>query len=94
MRREVTIPVPEHKLPTPDVLATMAEEIAQLKQLQVEMNSAFDNLFKSVQDSPDKVGVIASAKERIGTMAQITLGTVLGPAFSILGFTSSGRFAS
>jgi hypothetical protein len=66
----------------------MAEEIAQLKQLQVEMNSAFDNLFKSVQDSPDKVGVIASAKERIGTMAQITLGTVLGPAFSILSFTS------
>ena len=68
--------------------ATMAEEIAQLKQLQAGLNAAFDSFFKAAQDSPGNAGALANAKGQIGTLAQITFGAVLGPAFSILGLTS------
>ncbi|RFU23740.1 hypothetical protein B7463_g12599, partial [Scytalidium lignicola] len=73
---------------TPKATGNMAEEIAQLKQLQADMNAAFDDLFNFSQDSPNNAGAIAAAKERIGTMAQKTLGTVLGPAFSIINLSS------
>lgn len=66
---------------------TMAQEIAQLKQLQADLNAAFDSFFKSTQDSPANVKEITSAKQRIGTLAQITFGAVLGPAFTVLGLT-------
>ena len=66
----------------------MAEEIAQLQQLQAGMNAAFDNLIKSTQEGPTNGKAIAAAKEQTVTMAQITMGAVLGPAFSILGLSS------
>jgi hypothetical protein len=66
----------------------MVDEIALLKQLQADVNTAFDGFFKLVQESPGNSGAIAVAKERIGTVAQITSGTALGPAFSILGLSS------
>jgi demethylsterigmatocystin 6-O-methyltransferase len=62
----------------------MAEEIAQLRQLQASMNAAFDGLLKATEESPENAGAIATAKEHIGKMAQMTLGTVLGPASSIM----------
>jgi hypothetical protein len=65
----------------------MAEEIAQFKQLHAGLMAAFDNFFKSAQDTPDNVGAIAAAKQQIGTLAQITFETALGPAFSIIGLT-------
>jgi hypothetical protein len=65
----------------------MAEEIAQLKQLQASINTAFDNLFKSAQESPQNARAIAAAKQQLGATAQMTFGAVLGPAFSILGLT-------
>jgi hypothetical protein len=68
--------------------ANMAEEIVQLNQLQAGMNAAFDSLFKSIEESPNNARAIAAAKQQIGTMAQMTFGTVLGPAFSIIGLTS------
>lgn len=65
----------------------MAGEIAQLKQLQAGLNAAFDNFFETAH-TLDDVGAIASAKQQIGKLAQITFGTTLGPAFSIIGLTS------
>jgi len=66
----------------------MAEEIEQLKQLQVAMNAAFDRLLKSTQESPNNGKAIAEAKQQIGTMAEMTLGAVLGPAFSIISLSA------
>jgi hypothetical protein len=71
----------------PKATANMADEIAQLRQLQAGLNAAFDDLFKTTQEKPNDTGAIAAAKEQIGNMAQITFGTVLGPAFSIIGLT-------
>jgi hypothetical protein len=62
----------------------MAEEIAQLKQLQVSMNAAFDNLFKSVEEGPQNTKAIAVAKQQLGAIAQMTFGASIGPAFSII----------
>ena len=66
----------------------MADEIAQFKQLQAGVNAAFDSLFKATQDSPINGGAIAAAKENVATMAQVTMGTVLGPAFSVIGLSA------
>ena len=66
----------------------MAEEIAQLKQLQTNLNAAFDNLFKSSQERPSNPRVVSDAKERIGKLAQVTLAAVFGPVFSILNVSS------
>ncbi|KAF4986548.1 hypothetical protein F66182_16815, partial [Fusarium sp. NRRL 66182] len=65
----------------------MADEIAQFKQLQAEMNAAFDSLIQSSQDGSNNAGAIAAAKQKLGAISQVTLGTVLGPAFSVMGFT-------
>jgi hypothetical protein len=65
----------------------MAEEIAQLKQLQASMNAAFENVFKSAQESPQNAKAVAAAKQQLGATAQMTFGAVLGPAFSIINLT-------
>jgi phage tail tape-measure protein len=72
----------------------MAEEIAQLKQLQASMNAAFDNLFKSAQEGAQNARAVAAAKQQLGATAQMTFGAALGPAFSIIGLTIqvSSRF--
>ena len=66
----------------------MAVEIAQFKQLQAGMNAAFDKIFKAADDCPNNGGVIAAAKGELATMAQVTLGSALGPAFSIIGLSA------
>jgi hypothetical protein len=43
--------------------------------------------FKSAQDSPENAGAIATAKQRIGDIAQVTLGTAIGPVYSIIGLS-------
>lgn len=72
----------------------MADEIAQFKQLQAEMNAAFDSLIQSSQDGSNNAGAIAAAKQKLGAISQVTLGTVLGPAFSVMGFTLQVRSSS
>jgi len=64
----------------------MAEEaqIAQLKQLQAEMNAAFDSFFASTTQSPRVPREIATAKQQINRLAQNISGTILGPAFSLI----------
>lgn len=69
----------------------MADDIAALKQLQAGLNAAFEEFFKAAEESPKNAGAIAAGKEKIGTLAQITFGTALGPAFSIIGLTSQVR---
>lgn len=71
-----------------NLTANMSEEIAQLKQLQADINGAFDDLLKSSQESLNNPRVISDAKERLGTMAQKTLATLMGPAFSIITLSS------
>lgn len=66
----------------------MAGEMVQLKQLQTGMNAAFDKIFKAAEDGPNNSGVIAAAKGELATMAQVTLGSALGPAFSIIGLSA------
>lgn len=66
----------------------MAEEIAQLKQLQAGINAAFKSLFKATDEGPTNGKAIAAAKGQIATMAQMTFGAVLGPAFSIISLSS------
>lgn len=65
----------------------MADEITQFKQLQAQMNAAFDSLIQSSQDGSNNAGAIAAAKQQIAALSQVTLGTVLGPVFSIIGLT-------
>jgi hypothetical protein len=66
----------------------MAEEIEQFKQLQAGMNAAFDGLIKSFQEGPNNGKATAATKGQVVTMAQMTLGAVLGPAFSLIGLSS------
>jgi hypothetical protein len=66
----------------------MAEEIAQLKQLQAGINAAFHGLFEATEESPNNGKAIAAAKGKIATMAQMTFGAVLGPAFSIISLST------
>jgi hypothetical protein len=65
----------------------MDEEIVQLKQLQAGMNAAFESLFQSTQESPQNAKEIVAAKQQISTLAKMTFGAVLGPAFSIIGLS-------
>jgi hypothetical protein len=66
----------------------MADEIAQLKQLQAGLNAAFDGLFKSAQETPQNAAAVATAKDQIAGLAQMTFGAALGPAFSLIGLSS------
>jgi hypothetical protein len=66
----------------------MADDLALLKQLQAGLNAAFDDLFKSAEENPDNIGLIAAGKQKIGTLAQNVFATALGPVFSIFGLTS------
>jgi hypothetical protein len=64
----------------------MAEEnqIAQLKQLQADLNAAFESFFNSTQQSPKAPREIATAKQQINTLTQRISGAILGPAFSLI----------
>ncbi len=62
-------------------------EIALLKELQAGLNAAFDSLFKAAQDGPNNAKAIATAKQQVSTLSQVTFGAVVGPAFSILGLS-------
>jgi len=66
----------------------MADNLAQLKELQAGMNAAFESLFKSAEEIPSNGKAIAAAKGQLAATAQMTFGAVLGPAFSVVNLTT------
>ncbi|KAN0102557.1 S-adenosyl-L-methionine-dependent methyltransferase [Hyaloscypha variabilis] len=66
----------------------MADNLAQLKELQAGMNAAFESLFKSAEEIPSNGKAIAAAKGQLAATAQMTFGAVLGPAFSVINLTT------
>ncbi|KAF2427851.1 S-adenosyl-L-methionine-dependent methyltransferase [Tothia fuscella] len=67
----------------------MENEIAALKQLQAGLNATFESYFSLTEKDPKNVKGIAAAKEQLVGLSQATMGTALGPAFSMMGISSS-----
>src|SRR5688572_550702 len=59
----------------------MAEDIARLKQLQAEVNSAFEAVY-AASDARS----LARAQAELVALNQATAATAHGPAFSLIGF--------
>jgi hypothetical protein len=67
----------------------MADEVAILKQLQAGLNAAFESIFTTVEKDPKNVKAIADGKEQLVGLSHATIGTALGPAFSLISLTST-----
>jgi hypothetical protein len=61
----------------------MVDEIATLKQLQAGLNASFDAVY-AAEDAKS----LALAKERLLGVGFATVGTVLGPVFTIMSLTA------
>lgn len=69
----------------------MADDIAQLKQLQAGMNAAFESFFAIAEKEPTNAVGIVAAKEEIAKLGQTTSEAALGPAVSVMRFSLQVR---
>lgn len=62
----------------------MADEIATLKQLQAGLNASFEAIFSTIEDDPKNLKAIAAGKQQLVGLSHATIGTALGPVFSLM----------
>jgi hypothetical protein len=67
----------------------MADEVATLKQLQAGLNAAFESVFTTIENDPKNVKAIAASKEQLVGLSHATIGTALGPAFSLISLSAT-----
>ena len=67
----------------------MADEVAILKHLQAGLNAAFESIFAIIEKDPTNVKAIADGKEKLVGLSNATIGTALGPAFSLISLSAS-----
>jgi hypothetical protein len=67
----------------------MADDIAALKQLQAGLNATFESIFSTVENDPKNIKAVALAKEQLVALSHATIGTALGPAFSLMSLSGS-----
>jgi hypothetical protein len=70
----------------------MADDIATLKQLQAGLNAAFESVISTIENDPKNVKGVAAAKEQLVGLSHATIGTALGPAFSLISLSASVRY--
>ncbi|TID27967.1 hypothetical protein E6O75_ATG00734 [Venturia nashicola] len=67
----------------------MADEIETLKQLQAGLNASFEAIFSTIENDPTNLKAIAAAKEQLVGLSNATIGTALGPAYSLMALSAT-----
>ncbi|QDS72572.1 hypothetical protein FKW77_000844 [Venturia effusa] len=67
----------------------MTDDIAALKQLQAGLNASFEAIFSTIEHDPTNLKAIAAGKEQLVGLSHATIGTALGPAFTLVSLSAT-----